>query len=148
MQLKSSVHRLTVAFALLVFIFLSCKNNNKSKNSDTDTLISEEFKEFYEKFGTDSVYQLQHIVFPLEGMRAMTESDDTLNVHAPWKLEEWVLQKSFDDLNGQFTQEFFNLGGIVIERIADTSGKFTMERRFGNLSSGWHLIYYKEMGMH
>lgn len=58
------------------------------------------------------------------------------------------ISKEFDDMNGAFTREFYNLNGVIVEKIADKSENFTMERRFGNLSSGWHLIYYREMGLY
>jgi len=49
-------------------------------------------------------------------------------------------------MNGTYIREFIDIPGIVSERISDESGQYSMERRFGKLSSGWHLIYYREMG--
>ena len=148
MQLKYRFNFLGGILLLVCLLISSCKRNTTSTNDTDSAYVSKEFKEFYDKFGSDSIFQMEHIVFPLEGARAMTDPGDSLDVEVLWQPDEWVIQKTFNDLNGQFSQEFFDLSGIVIERIADTSGKFTMERRFGKLSSGWHLIYYKEMGMH
>jgi len=30
--------------------------------------LPDDFKKFYEKFHTDSSYQMKHIIFPLEGI--------------------------------------------------------------------------------
>ncbi len=126
---------------------LSCKNKGKS-TSDEDVALhdSKEFKVFYDRFSTDSLYQMQHIIFPLEGIRSPKDSLDVIDPDFKWQEETWVIHGPFDDLNGQFTREFLSMKGIVIERILDNSGTFSMERRFGHLSSGWHLIYYREMG--
>ena len=126
---------------------VSCKNKGKVASDDNAALYdSKEFQAFYERFSTDSLYQMQHIVFPLEGIRSLKDTLDVIDPDFKWQEDTWVIHGSFDDLNGQFTREFLSMKGIVIERISDKSGTFSMERRFGLLSSGWYLIYYREMG--
>ena len=131
-----------------VLIFLSCNRAKQSTNIVEPTFNTEEFKIFYDRFSKDSVFQMEHIVFPLEGVRAPIDSLDIASDSFRWQMNEWKLQKEYDDVEGTFTREFLDIGGLVIERISDTSGKFTMERRFGRLSAGWHLIFYREMGMY
>lgn len=147
MQLKIEILKGLLIMAAL-FIFLSCNRTKQSTNPTVPAYDTEEFKVFYERFSKDSVFQMEHIVFPLEGMKAPVDSLDLPSDSFRWNMNEWKLQKEYDDFEGTFSREFLDIGGLVIERISDTSGKFTMERRFGRLSTGWHLIYYREMGMY
>ena len=152
-------HNLKIKKLLLYFLcitaligFYMCKQKAKEEiTADTRIPMYEtiEFKQFYDAFSTDSAYQMDHIVFPLEGSRRLKDSLDKVSPDFRWQKENWVLHKEYDDMNGTFSREMLDLSGsIVIERISDNSGKYSMERRFGKLSSGWHLIYYKEMGMY
>lgn len=128
---------------------LACKQSSKevpeTSNGEAD-FESEAFKTFYEKFSTDSAYQMDHIVFPLEGVRSLTDSLQKQDPDFKWQQNEWILHKPYNDQNGTFSREFKSMNGLVIEKITDMSGTYSMERRFGKLSAGWHLIYYREMG--
>lgn len=127
--------------------FTSCKNKGTNIVEDEIPLYdTKEFRAFYDRFGMDSVYQMQHIVFPLQGIKALTDSLDRPDPNFKWQESTWKIHGSFDDMNGLFGREFISMKGIVIEKITDKSGTFSMERRFGHLSSGWNLIYYREMG--
>jgi hypothetical protein len=131
---------------LLTLGIWACRQEKSLSHTAVPTYQSTEFLEFYKKFSTDSIFQLEHTVFPLEGMKAPLDSLDTPDPDFKWQMEEWVIQKEYDDVNGSFTREFFDMNGMVMEIISDLSGQFTMERRFAKLSSGWHLIYYRELG--
>jgi len=139
------------AASLLVIVSFAASCSNKSGNNAQNELPvyeSEEFKDFYDKFGKDSLFQLEHTVFPLEGMRRPLDSLDVADPSFRWEKEDWVMHKTYDDMEGTFSREFIDMGGLVIERISDESGKYTMERRFGKLSDGWNLIYYRELGVY
>ena len=132
---------------LLSLHVLSCKNKEKiDPDNEVALYDTKEFNDFYERFGKDSVYQMQHIVFPLEGIRPLKDRLDVPDPNFKWQENTWVIHGAFDDLNGQFNREFISMKGIVVERISDKTGAFSMERRFARLSSGWNLIYYREMG--
>ena len=132
---------------LLIIAISACKNNtNGNSSSELPAYATEDFTAFYERFGTDTAYQMQHIVFPLEGMPALRDSADVIPIDFRWEREQWVHHKAYDDMNGTFAREFIDFKGIVIEKISDASGRYTMERRFSRMSDGWHLIYYRAMG--
>lgn len=150
MQFKSN-SKFILFGTILVFGFLiySCKPSQDKQSPDPNTLAAyetEEFLSFYDRFANDSVFQLEHVVFPLEGMKSVTDSTEVVPADFKWQKEGWVIHKPFDDMDGTFSREFLDIKGIVIEFISDNTGQFTMERRFGKLSSGWHMIYYREMG--
>jgi hypothetical protein len=147
---NNSYLRITIIFSLIFLAFSACKNKEATHSASSNVPVyqTEEFMAFYDKFSTDSIYQLDHTVFPLEGVKAQTDSLDTPDPAFRWQRESWTLHKPYDDMDGTFSREMLDLSGLVIERISDQSGKYTMERRFGKLSAGWHLIYYREMGIY
>jgi hypothetical protein len=123
---------------LLSTLFVSCKKNQTATpevvNDNSEVIeIEKEFVDFYNKFHTDSDFQLNSINFPLHA-----EGDSIT-----WTAENWVIHKPFDDYGGKFRREFNPAGRLVLERIYDANGFFNMHRRWANLSDGWKLIYYK-----
>jgi hypothetical protein len=152
MPYKNKVHNtIWGVTCLLISIFYGMSCSSKTGNGQptgAPVYDSEEFKAFYDRFGKDSIFQLAHTVFPLEGMRRPLDSLDIPEPLFRWQQENWVMHKAYNDMDGTFSREFIDLGGLVIERISDESGRYTMERRFGKLADGWHLIYYRELGMY
>ena len=129
----------------------SCKSKADSEpiavEEGPQPFENEEFVSFYNTFSSDSLYQLDHIAFPLEGMRPMADSLDIVPPDFRWTKDTWKIHKAFDDGNKSFVRQIINgPGGVIIENISDVSGQYTMERRFAKLSSGWNLIYYRKMG--
>lgn len=147
MLYKKTEFKFFIVIACLMLGLIACKNKQYVE-SDEDVALydTKEFLSFYERFSTDSLFQMQHIIFPLEGIRSLQDSLDVVGPDFKWEEDTWVVHGPFDDMNGQFNREFLSMKGIVIEKISDQSGSFSMERRFGRLSSGWYLIYYREMG--
>jgi hypothetical protein len=147
MQLKINFSRYFVVLFILSFAILSCRNKADTVESgDQPVFETKEFQDFYKQFGADSAFQMEHVVFPLEGMKAPADTTTMADQDFRWQMEDWVIHRPYDDSNGTFNREFKSINGVVIEKIYDNSGTFTMERRFGKLSSGWHLIYYRELG--
>lgn len=135
--------RLDLYGFLFLLLLLSCKDNKPSVTEKIADEIPEEFYEFYNKFSSDSAYQMQHIIFPLDGKSA---EDSLRNQAYLWQKDTWTIHQPFDDMGGTFSQSWYNVNSVIIEKINDNSGQFTMERRWAQLGGEWHLIYYKEMG--
>ena len=135
---------ITSGFLLLIFIG-SCKADG-SQSSDGAQIVEEsesevveldeDFIEFYMQFHEDSLFQLDHVAFPLKNYESELEG-----MH--WQREDWKMHHPFSDEAGMFNRDYTVLGKIVIEKIVDANGYFDMERRFARLSSGWNLIYFK-----
>ena len=138
MQWRSNI--LLILLSLLLF---SCK---EKVAEIPKTEIPEDFVEFYNKFHTDTLFQVEHIHFPLEGMPALAPGSDLEGFSFWWERVGWKMHKPFDDNGGTFTRTFSNFAGIITEQISDNSGQFTMMRRFSKMDGEWTLIYYKEMG--
>ena len=140
---------------MMLLVILACKNKGASPEFPKGEVVgtplyeSVEFIEFYDKFGADSIFQLAQIVFPLQGTRRKVDSLDIVPEDFTWKQDGWVLHKPYDDKNETFQRSLTDFKGtVVIENIETENGQYSMERRFAKLSSGWHLIYYRELGVY
>lgn len=123
---------------LLLLLALGCGWGCQSGPAADDT----DFETFYQRFLTDSVYQIEHITFPLEGIpsNAGQEVDPT---GYRYSKAEWRMHRPFDPAETGFRSTFTTLGDdLVIEQIRHESGDYGMMRRFARLEDGWHLIYY------
>jgi len=125
----------------LITIFFCCSLIYACKNDSARTVpldevfsseLPEDFLSFYMKFHADSSFQLAHIVFPLKA-----KADGSSFVR-----EDWLMHRPFDDNDGEYTQDFINMNGLITERISSTNQVYKMERRFIKSGGNYQLIYY------
>lgn len=147
--------KLTIGLGKMLMILLliaACKGKSDTEAQDNISEVPKElptdFVKFYDQFGGDSLFQLDHIVFPLDGERALEDGETKGNTTVKWQKEDWKFQRHFDDMGGSFSQEFINFHGIITDLIQDNTGVYSMTRRFSKIGDEWMLIYYQEMGMH
>ncbi len=144
---------LFIAMTLLGILFFYTKDKmNKTANSvetaayEDSNGMPEDFLEFYNQFHEDSLFQLEHISFPLKGFKVIEETGGG-EAHSYMKAD-WKIHKPFDDMGGTFSRSFEEFGGIVAETIVANGGQFRSVRRFAKLSDEWNLIFYQPMGMY
>jgi len=119
-------------------VLLSCKGDKattvepSAEELGLSNELPEDFLTFYMKFHSDSIFQVEHIVFPLK-----MKADSTSYLKA-----DWVMHQPFDDNKGEFSQSFINMNGLIIERISSSNQIFRMERRFVKSGTSYELIYY------
>lgn len=103
--------------------------------------LPEDFVEFYKRFHSDSIFQKQHIVFPLNGIK----KDSTGNVAYLWESADW---KTHHNLHGfpDYRIYYSVLDDEIHEYVEDHSGTFRMKRTFLNSGGAWNLSFYEEMG--
>ncbi|NET37233.1 MAG: DUF4348 domain-containing protein [Cyanothece sp. SIO1E1] len=131
-------------FSLLLFlpfILLSCKQKEATAEVEGDTL-PKDFIAFYERFLQDSLYQMEHINFPLEGIPDNALKGDQLQANFRWQQENWIMHRPIPKDSTGFNSSFSQLGPIIIEEILHESGQYGMLRRFANDGEDWRLIYY------
>jgi len=152
--MQKNLSKIVIALLVLSALFIFFKKFDKKVDSlpvteqalEYSNKLPDDFHDFYNSFHTDSTFQMEHIIFPLNGLG---ESQDSTKLAEPkeWLASEWILHKPFNDHGGTFEREFTNVNGIVTEILIGNSGMFTMEKRYAKLSGEWHLIYYQELIM-
>lgn len=121
-----------------VIICLSACRHDKGQNATEDlsemfsSELPEDFLSFYMRFHTDSLYQIEHVIFPLQ-MKA-----DSSYFYP----EDWRMHRPFADQGGEYQQGFININGLIIEKIVSANQVFRMERRFSKSGGAYNLIYY------
>ncbi len=139
-------------FICLIVSLSSCRTESTDK-ADQPAItkpekiveLPEDFKEFYELFHSDSLFQLNHIAFPLSGKPASGDFAMELTDYK-WLREGWKIHKAFDEDDDTFDREFtIYTKDLISEKIYSPTFGYHMERRFGKLSDGWNLIYYADM---
>jgi len=120
----------------------------QSENIETlpsdEERLPEDFETFYLEFHKDSLYQVNHVLFPLQGLPAQADSLMKLNGNFQWQKSDWNMHKPFSSNNGEFTRDFLDMGNIITEDIYTKEG-FGMQRRFMKSNGDWFLIYYSAM---
>ena len=154
MQKKLSKIIIALIAISCVFFFFNRMNNtdqkvpeSTSQEAEYSNKLPEDFHDFYNSFHSDSIFQMEHIIFPLAGIGKSGDSVNTI-VKKQWLADEWLLHKPFNDQGGTFERSFTNVQGIVTETITGNGGMFSMEKRYSRLADDWYLIYYQELIMH
>ena len=138
---------------LLLLCLEGCAKKSQQAQSEvteetTDSLkLPEDFAAFYDRFHTDSQYQMDHITFPLEGLPNSTGDGDTLPTQRFfWQRDDWQLHNHFTDPSNQFDHWYEMLNDRIIEHWVQMKGTNLMiRRRFAKLDDDWYLIYYAGM---
>jgi len=107
-----------------------------------------DFNEFYEKFHTDSLYQMAHISWPLQGQTTVQADSSRQERQAIyWEKADWRMHRPVNFNSGEFQRKLQVLGDeLVVEHISYAAANFGLERRFVRSSQGdWELIYYSDM---
>lgn len=132
----------------LLLAFVACKNSQTTPAGTADSTteadaLPEGFAEFYQQFHSDSLFQVEHIVFPLEGLPNNADSATVAAKTFRWTPETWRMQRQVDFQVSEYKREIVPLTeSIVMERIVHSNGQFGMVRRFAIVGGDWHLIYY------
>ncbi len=133
-------------FLFLFPIIFACNNASQEQPSNTDTgsaALPEGFLPFYQQFHADSIFQMEHITFPLQGLPNNTDRETIDAGTFRWQKEEWSMMQPIDFEMSDYRRELIPVTDeMVVERIVHKNGQFGMVRRFAIISGDWHLIYY------
>lgn len=135
-----------------MLLFFACKQTSPTPQAESvttsDTQIPADFSDFYEKFHTDSMYQMTHISWPLQGDKSeQIDSTHYQKKEITWEQSNWRMHRPVDYSSGDYKRQIQMLGdGLLIEYILITAGGYGIERRFAKQPDGeWNLIYYSDM---
>ena len=132
---------------LLVVLFLtSCRNEVKLPKQEAQGL-SEDFVQFYDKFHNDSLYQMAHIQFPLEGYPSGNLADSIKDVaRFRWTADKWIMHHPLSPNDSLYVRQFEQPMPIMVnEVIIDKKTRYGMLRRFLKRDNEWQLIFYSDM---
>lgn len=151
MQLKRTKTLFLISLVGVALI-MSCSSSPKleettSESSDVapvETTIPADFEDFYERFHSDTNYQMAHIVFPLSGLPA---NADTLQAQDfKWQKDSWKWHRAMDETLSGYERSWQVISDEMIsETIVQTSVGIGMTRRFAKVGGEWNLIYYAGM---
>lgn len=148
------MNKLSYILVMLVAIIgcYACQNQDTGTQTaaPSEATATEEelagFRQFYQKFHQDSLYQVDHVIFPLEGLPDNADSLAFVEDNFHWEREDWQMHRPFDFEFSDFIRQLEPIGGnIVVERIIHKTGQMGMVRRFSRLGDDWYLIYYAGM---
>jgi hypothetical protein len=110
-------------------------------NTKDTTIESNEFQIFRDQFYGDSIFQTNHIYFPMKGLdSAQMEYDDSIYVwknKAHWKFRSDPLKEKDIILN-------ITASDTIIEELYNCDGGGYWELlRFKKTNKDWFLIYYE-----
>ncbi len=139
----------------VTFLLTGCKSSpDPVKMSDSESNartgpdlgfadLPADFAAFYEKFHQDSVFQMEHIHFPLEGLPEHADPEFIGDEPYYWSQDQWVYQKSDFRQSKDYDAVYSNLADILIEeKITEKKYGLVVIRRFAKSGDGWNLIYY------
>lgn len=143
--------RILLLFSLATFVFFNCQNApqaiQQTKNAGD---LPRDFLDFYQKFHTDSTFQMAHIEWPLKGEKSTNEEDAPLNTQLhEWTPETWKVMHLPDTSMSTLKRNYEVVGQVlIIERISYPMVGFGFERQFfKDEDNSWRLIYYAEVPM-
>jgi hypothetical protein len=133
----------TLFFLFLLSPIIACKKKEAVETAQM-TKLPDDFREFYQKFHADSVYQHQHIQFPIQGLPSDVDSATVAENDFYFTEDVWKNHVAVDFSKGEFSQDLLLISDrMVRERIYKTDNTYGLERRFAKLSDEqWYLIYY------
>lgn len=138
--------RIITALLLAALLFSACGPNTDSAAATPGmpVEVGDDFRAFYDRFLTDSVYQLEHIQFPVPGLPNNATGDDP---DFRWTRESWALHRPNDADQTGFSSRFTPIGDdLVVEQLVHSGSGMMLERRFARLDDeNWYLIYYAGM---
>lgn len=138
---------------LAILILLSSCQNNESRNKNLENhkknsfeSLPADFRNFYSQFHEDSIFQINHIFFPLEGLPNHADPAFIGGEKFFWSADQWIFQKSGFQEDRTFESNYLNLDDVLIEeKIKDINTDLILIRRFAKTGDGWRLIYYAGM---
>ncbi len=144
-----------VIVATMLVCVVACKPKNKNedengiKTGDNPSIVDckgkENFVEFYDKFMTDSAFQMERIIFPLEGKPTFVDSTSFKEEYY-FTADLWKPHHKIDFKNlPRWHAEWYDFGFMVKEIADNAIDNMFLERRWRNDDGKWFLVYYSDL---
>ena len=101
---------------------------------------AEDFDKFYDRFHTDSAFQLSRVKFPLKGGEVGLEKT------TPYTRQNWQMMRTriYDIDKSQYKVEYNKTETTFTQRVWVEGSGFSTECRFELIGSQWFLVYVKD----
>lgn len=130
---------------IICVLGMSCTSTpEETQNEELEQLsdLPSGFKDFYDRFHSDSIYQLQHIMWPLS---SKVFENRERSYQQFWDSTNWKVHHAFAEDDELYQQEFRVVDDrLLTELIYLKIGGFAIERRFAFIDTAWYLILYNE----
>lgn len=116
------------------------RSDNLNNRDSLDLTI---FDNFYDKFHTDTAFQISHITFPLEGFDVnsdntfLKEEEDSFY----WQKKDWVYMHHITNKN-EFKIEIKRKEKSIEEKISLPNSGYFIIRIFSFINEKWYLTFY------
>ncbi|WP_294736683.1 hypothetical protein [uncultured Flavobacterium sp.] len=152
-----------LSILFITLAFTACKNKHEDtivhteKSKKIDTLWRGDFKVFFDKFATDTIFQKNHIQFPLKEVYTDFPNENTQNIVTRYKDKDkykyLYLTTDTPELNKKLEYEYQKTT-VKTEKIADTiihtkrSGAIMIKYKFTpNNNNSWNLIEARDLSI-
>jgi len=113
----------------------------KESNAVSSMDLPPDFGSFYDRFHTDSNYQIDHIMWPLPG-KVIENEQGELQSTTNWTQEEWTIHQKMPS-NGAYDLNYTTTGpDYVQEIIINRTSGHGLIRRWRKINGDWILSYY------
>ena len=140
---RTSYIVLRPSFLVLLLTVLSLENCKPKSHLKTEG-APVGFDLFYDRFHADSLYQMAHIRFPLEGLPYQVDSLTYASGTFRWQADKWIMHRPVDTVGFDRSTRVIT-PTLIIETIKQRSTPYGISRRFMKDGEEWYLIYYSDM---
>ena len=127
-------------WSLLSALLLLTACGFEKTGETTGNSSEEDFMKFYAKFHEDSIFQINHVDFPLDGETAYLNEGGAKPTF--FYKDDWAMQTLLSDTMG-LNQKFIRADSIMVDVIYDNNG-VGLTRHFTARDNKWFLTYYSE----
>lgn len=130
----------------IIALFIACNTKTDKPIAYEQRELPADFVQFYEKFHEDSLFQMEHIQWPLRGIPSTADSITWTDDDYYFMPDLWTIHTNsgFNDTTYVRTYKVLN-DMMIMEFIQMRNAPFGMERRFVKMDSSWTMIYYVGM---
>lgn len=121
-----------------IFLMVGCR-------SARIQTAKEDFDKFYDRFLTDSAFQMSRIQFPLPGISTdAMEEDDTIYY---WTKDEWIMLKKPDLDTTEYKRKMTVTDTLATDEIYMDNAGFYFKTVYEPVRRKWHLVYMVDSNM-
>ena len=138
-------------YILLLTFFCSCEDTITLKSTQLQKVEEEKFEVFYNKFLSDSVFQLSRIKFPLLGecqdwgTTGLDEKGNPSSDKFVWNKDSWdILRKVNKSDAVDYDFKVIKEENKIIRTMKGKSFGFYLEETYERLEGKWYLTYFIE----